>query len=282
MSSIVNEIKQKVVGTSTPQGQHLAALLTSKGSALERDLGFFIASYPAIPGSDVAGIVISAGSSVPTDAPKPGTRVPAFAPCFFVQGAPDYGALQTRVLVPAVKTVELPEGMAFNEASLLPMAVVTAWSGWYPIGLPRDTSYTAPGKQGMLVWGGASSISSAAIQVAKMMGFKVYTTASEKHHEYLKELGASKTFYYKDERVVENIIKAAKVDGVTIDNGFDAVGQLPSSVEILKALKGEKTAKLASATHIPEDTPKVEGVEAKFVAAPLDERERTEFFSFRF
>ena len=312
MSSIVNEIKHKVVGTSNPQGQHLAALLTSKGSAIEvthrptptpgpnellievksialnpidhyqRDIGFSIASYPAIPGSDVAGVVISACSSVPANAPQPGTRVSAFAPCFFVQGAPDYGALQTRVLVPAVNAVELPEGMTFNEASLLPMAVVTAWSGWYTIGLPRDTAYTTPDKQGMLVWGGASSIGSAAIQAAKMMGFRVYTTASEKHHDYLKELGASKTFDYKGERVVENIIKAAKADGVTVDNGFDAVGQLPSSLEILKALKGEKTAKLASATPIPEDTPKVAGVEAKFVAAPLDEAERTEFFHFVF
>ncbi len=313
MSSIVNEIKDKVVGTSSPQGQHLAALLTSKGSAIEashrptptpgpnellievksialnpidhyqREFGLFIASYPAVPGSDVAGIVISAGSSVSADAPKPGTRVSAFAPCFFAQGAPDYGALQTRVLVPAVNAVELPERMTFNEASLLPMAVVTAWSGWYTIGLPLDVAYTAPDKQGMLVWGGASSIGSAAIQIAKSMGFRVYTTASDKHHEYLKGLGASRTFDYKGENVVEKIIKAAQEDGVTMDNGFDAVGQLPSCLEILKALKGKQTAKLASATtRISEDTPKVEGVEAAFVAAPLGEKEKTDFFHFVF
>ncbi len=79
------------------------------------------------------------------------------------------------------------------------------------------------------------------------------------------------------------MIKTVKEDGVTVDNGFDAVGQLPSCQEILKALKGKKTAKLASAaTHISEDTPKVEGVEAAFVAAPLDEKEKTDFFHFVF
>lgn len=171
MSSSVNKIKDKVAGASPPSGQHLAAILPSKGSALEvtyrptptpgpnellievkaialnpidwhqRDNGFAIASYPAVPGSDIAGTVLSAGPSVPADAPQPGTRVAAFAPCFFVQGAPDYGAFQTRVLVPAANAVPLPQGMGFPEASLLPLAVLTAWSGWYTVGLPRDTAY---------------------------------------------------------------------------------------------------------------------------------------------
>jgi len=199
-----------------------------------------------------------------------------------MKGAPDYGAFQTHVLVPAENVVPLPQGMSFNEGSLLPMAVVTAWSGWYSIGLPRDTSYTAADKKGMLVWGGASSVGSAALQVAKSMGFIVYTTASEKHHEYLKGLGASKVFDYKGEHVVESIVKAAKEDGVTIQIGYDAVGQLKSCLEILKELKGEGTAKLASAIVLSEDSPKMEGVEVKFVAAPEDEKESMEHFHFIF
>jgi NADPH:quinone reductase-like Zn-dependent oxidoreductase len=71
------------------------------------------------------------------------------------------------------------------------MAVLTAWSGWYSIGVARDTKYTAADRQGMLVWGGASSVGSAAIQTAHMFGFTVYATASEKHHEYLKNFGGA-------------------------------------------------------------------------------------------
>ena len=299
--------------SSPPSGQHLAAILPSKGSALEvthrppptpgpaellievksialnpvdyyqRDYGFPpLTSYPSVLGSDIAGTVVSAGSSVPSDAPKPGTRVAAFATAFFMQGAPDYGAFQTRVLVPVANAVPLPEGMSLTEASLLPMSVETAWAGWYTIGLPRDTAYTAADKKGMLVWGGASSIGSGAVQIAKSMGFSVYVTSSEKHHEYLKGLGASKVFDYRGEDVVESIVKAAKEDGVTVQMGFDAVGQVKSCLEILKEAKGKGTAKLASARPLSEDSPKMEGVEVKFISPPEDEKERMEFFHFVF
>ena len=112
-----------------------------------------MASYPAVIGCDIAGIVISAGPSVPSDAPKPGTRVAAFASSFFMKDAPDYGAFQTHVLVPAVNAVALPQGGSFNEASLLPMAVVTTWAAWYSIGLPRNTVYTDADKQGIYLSG---------------------------------------------------------------------------------------------------------------------------------
>lgn len=308
------ELSSTALGSFSPQvpEQHLAAILPSPASALQvihrptptpgpaelliqvksialnlidwamRDHGIFLTSYPAIVGSDISGIVISAGSSVPSDAPKPGTRVSAAAPCFFYHGAPDYGAFQEYVLVPAGNAAPLPDGMSFNEGSVLPMAVATMWSGWYSIGLPRETTYSPADKKGMLVWGGASSMGSAAVQGAKLMGFTVYTTASEKHHEYLKTLGASRVFDYHDDSVVEKIVRAAKDDGITIDFGYDAVGQLESSVEVLKRCKGQEVAKLASAVPLSEASPKVDDVELRFIQAPADIEERKEFFHFIF
>ena len=308
----INSSVMSLVSSESKLEEHLAAILPSKGSAFEvlhrptptpapnellievksgalnpldwiqRDFGVFIDSYPAVLGSDVAGIVLSASSSASSDAPKPGTRIAAFATAFSSQGAPDYGAFQKRVLVPAENVVPLPPGMSFNEASLLPAAVRTAWAGWYAIGLPRDTAYTAADKKGMLVWGGASSIGSAAVQIAKLMGFIVYVTASEKHHEYLKSLGATRVFDYKDDHVVNSIVKAAKEDGVTIQTGFDAVGQLKSCLDILKEFKGKETSKLAEATPLSEDSPKEDGVEVKFIAPPEDEKEKKEHFHFVF
>ena len=207
----------------------------------------------------------------------------AFAPCFFLQGTPDYGAFQKRVLVPKELAVPIPEAMSFSEAAMLPMQVLTAWSGWEAIGLPRDMLFSARDGQGMLVWGGASSIGSAAVQVARMMGFRVYVTANERHHEYLEKLGAAKVFDYKSEDVVERIVKAAKEDGVTVNTGFDAVGCLKECLEILKETKGEgATAKLAEAVLLNEDSPTMEGVDVKFVSAPTDKKEQTEFFHFVF
>jgi NADPH:quinone reductase-like Zn-dependent oxidoreductase len=293
--------------------QHLAAISPSKGSPLivehrptptpgphdllievksialnpidhyQRDYGMPpITHYPAVLGSDIAGTVLSAGSSVAADAPKPGTRVAAFAPCFFTQGAPDYGSMQARALVPAVNAAPPPQGMSFNEACSLPMAVATAWAGWYTLGVPRETSYTASDKKGMLVWGAASSVVSAAVQLARAMGFSVYASASEKHHAYIKSLGASRVFDYRGEGVVGSIVAAANEDGVTVRMGFDAVRENKSCMEILNELKGEGTATLASARPLSEDSPKVEGVKLKFVSAPAGGKERTEHFHFVF
>ena len=293
--------------------QHLAAISSSKGSPLEivnrptptpgpdellievksiafnpvdyyqRDIGLFVASYPSVFGSDIGGIVVSAGSSVGADAPKPGTRVAAFATCFYKKGAPDYGAFQERVLVPAANVTPLPQDMSFKEASLLPMAVTTAWAGFYAIGVARDTAYTPADKKGILIWGGASSIGSTTIQVAKLMGFRIYTTASEKHHEYLKSLGAAATFDYKLDDVVERIVKAAKADGVTIQTVYDAVGQTQLCLDVLKEFQAETGgAKFASAVPINAETPTMDGVEIKFVQPPSEEKARTEHFHFVF
>lgn len=248
----------------------------------QRQLGIGIASYPAIVGSDISGTVVAAGSSLSSDAPKHGTRVVAFAPAFFEQGKPDYGAFQEMVLVPASNVAVLPERWSFNEGCALPMAVATAWSGLYSIGVARETSYSPEDKVGMLVWGAASGVGSAVVEVAKTMGFVVYAVASEKHHAFLKTLGAAKCFDYNDEDVVENIVKDVRADGVSMTTGYDSVAQWKYSVEVMRQSKGDGVSKLASAVRLSEETPKVDGVEVKFVAAPARHEAMTEHFHFVF
>jgi hypothetical protein len=93
---LFNDILGPMSSASVASSQHQAAILPSKGHALEiglrptptpgpddllievksialnpidhymRDMGFVIASYPAIVGSDIAGVVLSAGSAVPS------------------------------------------------------------------------------------------------------------------------------------------------------------------------------------------------------------------------
>ena len=119
-----------------------------------RDAGFMISTYPAIIGSDVAGTLISSGSSVASSAPKVGSRVAAFAPCFPKRGAPDYGAFQQKVLVPAAAAVLLPDHVTMNEGAVLPMAVQTAWAGFYSIGMPLEMGFRAPPNVGDAGLGG--------------------------------------------------------------------------------------------------------------------------------
>lgn len=295
---------------SSQSNQHLAAILLAQGGPLkiayrptptpgpnellievkaiainpvdwdQREHGVTIDTYPAIIGSDIAGYVAAIGSNVPADAPQVGTRVAAFAPSYLVKCAPDYGAFQERVLVPASFVTPIPDTLDFNEASLLPLGVLTGWAGFFQAGIPIDTKYTPADKQGVLIWGGSSSVGSNAIQIAKLLGFRVYVTASEKHHSYLKTLGTDKLFNYRDINVVENVIKAVKEDGVVIQVGYDAVGQLKECQQILQRTKAEGPARLASAVPLTEDSPKAEGVVVKFVEAEEDEKKTNELIHF--
>ena len=67
-----------------------------------------VLSGSAVPGSDIAGIVVSAGSSALSDALKLGTRGAAMGACFVAQGNPYNDALQAYAIVPATNTVSLP------------------------------------------------------------------------------------------------------------------------------------------------------------------------------
>jgi threonine dehydrogenase-like Zn-dependent dehydrogenase len=85
----------------------------------------------------------------------------------------------------------------------------------------------------ILIWGGASAVGSAAIQVARAAGFDpVLTTASPKNHDSLKEAGATRVFNYSSPTVVDDIKGAVALTGKKLSVMFDAVssglGQLGS------------------------------------------------------
>ncbi|KAI0150120.1 GroES-like protein [Hypoxylon sp. NC0597] len=277
----------KVQERQTPKPGPDELLLEVKSVALNpidwkmRDFGFTVAGYPAIFGSDISGVVLEAGTDV-SDIFKLGSRVTAFAPAFFVKGVPDYGAFQKRAVVPATNVTPIPDHITFNEAATFPMAVATVWAGFETIGIPRNPSYLPSDKKGILVWGASSSVGSMTVQVAKSLGFAVYGTASAKHHEYIKSLGASRVFDYRDGGVEEAIIQAAREDGLIFQFGYDAVGALQHCLDVLKVLKGSGTARLASAPPLKPGDPTAEGIDTKFVAASLDAGERVKQFSFFF
>ncbi|KAK7517988.1 uncharacterized protein IWZ02DRAFT_307221 [Phyllosticta citriasiana] len=162
------------------------------------------------------------------------------------------------------------------------MPVSIAWVGWFTIGVSGTPSFTPVNKQGVLVWGGASSIGSAAVQRAKAMGYSVHATASAKHHGYLKSLGATRVFDCKTAGVEQQILDAVKEDGVTLRIGYDAVGQQQSCLSVLKECKGDGVAKLAEALPMKEDSPAVDGVVAKFIEPfpGIDKREEQYRFIF--
>ncbi|KAK7887362.1 hypothetical protein LTR67_009782 [Exophiala xenobiotica] len=260
----------------------VAAMAMNPVDYFQRDMGFFIANYPAIIGCDVAGTIDAVGSSVSTPGFKKGARVLAFASSFYHQGEPnanDYAAFQAKALVSVEYVAVIPDTLSFVDAATVPMAIGVAWNGWTIIGLSFSTHFDAADKKGVLVWGAASSIGVSAVQTAaKALGFTVYVTASPKNFEYLKSLGVAKCFDYKDPEVVSKIVDTAKADGITLKTIFRAAGDrggsdLQAQVDVVSAFGGGSIAS-AVGPLTPENTPQAEGVDIKFIVGPSNPQDR--------
>ncbi|PSK56012.1 hypothetical protein B9Z65_4890 [Elsinoe australis] len=286
---------------------HLAALLTKTGSPLtltplptptpsatevlirvsavalnpvdhkQRDAGFPPLPLPSVLGCDVSGTIASLGSSVPSVL-VPGARVAALATSFWNPGSLPHGSFQEYVLVPWQCVVPLPESVGLEEGAMMPLATLTALTGWGAVGMSLE-GHRAGEKEAVLVWGGASSVGTVAVQAAKGMGFRVYVTASERNHAYVKGLGADEVFDYTEEGVVDRIVQRVKEDGVVLRMGYCAAGEgLRGTVDALALTRGAEEARVASASLVPKGFEGVEGVVVTFVMPPLDKGEREEHF----
>ena len=272
-----------VVDRATPEPGPNDVLIEVRAIALnpvdyyQRDFGMPpIPSYPAVVGSDVAGLVVNVGSNV-SNAPPSGSRAIAFASSFYQGGSQDHGAFQKYVLAQSEGVIALPDALSFEEGAVFPLAVLTALSGWTTIGIPLGTKYAPQDKQAVLIWGGASSVGTFAVQSAKLMGFTVYTTASASNHEYLKKLGADVVFDYKKSDIVSQIIDSVKKDGVTLQTAYCAVeGSLQPTLDVLKETKGDTVAKVAHAPLLLPGAPTLERAEIKFILPPMDPVERSD------
>lgn len=215
------------------------ALATNPVDYIMQEMGMFIKSYPHILGSDLSGVVEAVGEGVTKF--KKGDRIAGFAGSI-ANGESDHGAFQEYTLLFENATVKLPDHVSFEEGAVLPMAVATAGQGiWSTLKIPRPGAHIQSG--GFLVWGGSSSVGSAAVQIAHSLGFTVYAVASSQHHHMVNKLGAKATFDYKDGKVVDHIISAAKADGVKIQYAFDAIckdGSTPQVVKVLQHFGGGK------------------------------------------
>ncbi|CAL5872197.1 uncharacterized protein PFLUO_LOCUS6456 [Penicillium psychrofluorescens] len=283
--------------------------------AYMRDQGLFIPFHPTVIGFDMSGLVLEVGDNVPTGATdndlapsfRPGiTRVAAYAASIWKSCDPDYGAFQERCLVPWQHAVPLPnEGMSWNHAATLPVAVEVPLSTWDAIGIPRIGEATASTpvsvgstnmekREALLIWGASSSVGTMGVQTARLLRedptssfAAVYATAGSANKSYVGSLGADRVFDYKDSRVVDAIVSAAKEDGLVIRHCFLATGQLAPCQAVLKAFLDEdqegkkaKTAKIGSAPVVPPDAEVVNGVETTFVMPSSVGRERLEQFRY--
>ncbi|NIQ07981.1 MAG: zinc-binding dehydrogenase, partial [Candidatus Korarchaeota archaeon] len=76
-------------------------------------------------------------------------------------------------------------------AGAIPLVGLTAYQSLYDAGHLEEN-------QTVLILGASGGVGSFAIQLAKAKGANVIGIASEKNHEYMKELGADETITYED------------------------------------------------------------------------------------
>ena len=225
--------------------------------ALGEDL-FPWLQYPLTIGCDVAGTVVEVGEGVTKV--KIGDRVLGLNASFQSRS----GSFQNYCALPANLICSIPDDLSFVDASVLPLGVSTAASGLFQkdylaLDYPQ-AGETKPNGKTLLVWAGASSVGSNAVQLTAAAGYEVITTASPKNFDYCKKLGAARVFDYNSKTITQELLDAFK--GKTCAGAFAIQ---PASVgivfEVVAKSAGAKF--VATAVQVPEKVP--EGIEAKMV-----------------
>lgn len=188
-----------------------------------QSLAFFPLNYPTILGQDIAGEVVAVGPNVTRF--KKGARVLGHGVGMATK-QPQHNAFQAYTVVQTNMASELPDRISFESAAVIPLGLSTAASGLFQDGFLNLQFPTVPPQkptgQTLLVWGGASSVGSNAIQLAVAAGYEVVTTASRKNFEYVKKLGASAAYDYGDSAVDEDLRRF--FHGKTIAGALDCIG----------------------------------------------------------
>jgi NADPH2:quinone reductase len=143
-----------------------------------------------LPGLECSGEVSAVGSQV-TDL-KVGDAV-----CALLPG----GGYAEYVATPAAHCLPVPDGMDMKQAACLPETYFTVWSNVFMRG-------GLQAGERFLVHGGSSGIGTTAIQLAHVLGARVFVTAgSEDKLEACRKLGAEIAINYKQADFVE-VVKA--------------------------------------------------------------------------
>lgn len=159
---------------------------------------------PFVPGSEVAGEVVSVGPGV--SGVNEGDRVLAFT---------GFGGFAEQVLVPSLSLVPIPEGISFGQAATLIQSYSTAL-----FTLTRRTS-VSPGEW-VLVLGAGGGIGLAATDVARALGGRVIAAASTPEKlDAASSLGAEATIAYEIEDLK---VRARQISKGGVDVVVDPVG----------------------------------------------------------
>lgn len=177
--------------------------------------------FPVIPGWDMAGVIEERGFGARRF--NVGDKIYAYARRPMVH----WGTFAEYIVIPENYLSLRPQNISAEEAGGIPLVGLTAYQSLYKAGNLQED-------QTVLILGASGGVGSLAIQLAKAKGARATGVASEKNHDYMKELGADETIDYRDTDIGEEV-KEIHPDGV--DLIFDCVSgeTLEQSLPALKA-----------------------------------------------
>jgi len=210
---------------------------------------------PHILGSDIAGEIAECGEYI-TDL-KVGTRVllspmlfcghcelcntgrQNFCPQFAVLGNNAEGGNCELIAVPRVNVIPIPDSLSFTDAASVPLVFLTAWH------MVVGNAKLRAG-QTVLVMGAGSGVGTAAIQICKMLGATVVTTAGDDNKlAKARDLGADYTIDHYKQKISDEVKRITNRRGVDIV--FEHVGTA-TWAECIKSLKYGGTLVTCGAT----------------------------------
>ena len=198
---------------------------------------------PMIPGSDGSGVVDAVGEGVRSH--QVGDRVlvaPGFgcgncALClsgndplcarYGIFGESTDGTCADLMVVPARNALPIPGSLSFEEAASFALTFLTAWH--MVVGRAQLQSH-----ESILIHAAGSGVSTAAIQIASLIGARILVTAgNEEKLQCARDLGAHETINYQELDFYDSVRKITAKRGVNVV--IDHVGQdtLPRSLKCL-------------------------------------------------
>ena len=199
---------------------------------------------PHILGNDVAGVVKQVGELVTWVKTgdevmvQPGVSCGHCEAClsgkdnfcreYDIVGYRRNGGYAEFVAVPGVNIVSKPKQLSWEEAAALPLVTVTAWH------MLVTRANVQPGEN-VLVHAAGSGVGSVAIQIAKLRGARVITTASsDEKLAHARELGADETINYTQADWPKEVKRLTDRQGVDVVVEHTGAATWPGSISSMK------------------------------------------------
>lgn len=199
---------------------------------------------PHILGNDVVGVVREVGDLITWVKPgdevmmQPGVSCGHCVEClagrdnmcneYDIIGYRRDGGYAELVAVPGVNVIPKPKNLSWQEAAALPLVTLTAWH------MLVARAQLQPGED-VLIHAAGSGVGSLGIQIAKLRGARVITTAgSDEKLAKARELGADETINYTNDDWPKEVKRLTNGRGVDVVFEHTGATTWPGSIISLK------------------------------------------------